>query len=230
MRGFEVVAVETLALPLGEVVRDEGVENVLSEQFLQVVEEVEPLLVRNAGEGVVGIFALEIHDQLGEFVLLAKLVDRVRQCLPSDNGAEIAPGVVPMDGGLDASLEVGGPPLIEPEVLPAGVADEIPRPGVRQLVRDHVDVLAVVGNYRWSGEGENGVFHTAVREGRGQNEDIVLLPGIGVDNVFGRAEEEASVSADSSETQAESWSGDVATTLRGPIEEDTISPLASAKR
>ena len=58
-------------------VRDEGIPFFFAEQILQVVKEREALLVGNAGERVVRVFAFEVDDQLGEFVVWAELGDRV---------------------------------------------------------------------------------------------------------------------------------------------------------
>ena len=60
--------------------------------------------------------------------------------------------------GLDAPLEVGRPALVEPEVLPAGVGDEVAGPGVREFVGDDVDVSAVVGDEGGCGEGVAKVY------------------------------------------------------------------------
>ncbi len=132
-----------------------------------MVEQIEALLVGDAGEGVVWVFAFEVDDQLREFVVVAELLDRVGEGLPADDGAEITPGVVAVDGCLDAPFQVRRPSLVQLEVLPAGVADQVSRPGMGELVGDDVDVLAVVRDDGRGGEGEDGVFHAAVGEGRG---------------------------------------------------------------
>lgn len=40
-------------------------------------EKVEALLVRNAGEGVVWVFAFQVDEEFGELVVCAELLDRV---------------------------------------------------------------------------------------------------------------------------------------------------------
>lgn len=60
---------------------DELVELGFSNQILEVEQEVEALFVWDAGECIIGILALEIDDELGKFVVGAKVIDRVRQCL-----------------------------------------------------------------------------------------------------------------------------------------------------
>lgn len=71
---------------------DEFVEGGFSDEFLEVVEEMEALgelervhnggvraylLVRDATEGIIGVFALEINDKLGELMVLSEQVHRV---------------------------------------------------------------------------------------------------------------------------------------------------------
>jgi len=69
---------------------DELVELGLPNQILEVEQEVEALFVWDAGECIIGILALEIDDELGKFVVGAKVIDRVRQCLPPDNGRKVS--------------------------------------------------------------------------------------------------------------------------------------------
>ena len=57
--------------------RDELIPLLLADQILEVEQEVEPLLVGNAGECIIRILALEIHHQLGEFVIVTKVVHGV---------------------------------------------------------------------------------------------------------------------------------------------------------
>lgn len=53
-------------------------------------EEVEALLVGDAGESVIGILALQVSDQFGELVVVAEVVHGVGESLPADNGREVA--------------------------------------------------------------------------------------------------------------------------------------------
>ena len=57
-----------------------------------MVEEGEAFLVRDAGKGVVRVFALEVGDEFGEFVLFAEVVDGVGEGFPAYDGGEIAGG------------------------------------------------------------------------------------------------------------------------------------------
>ena len=58
-----------------------------------------------------------------------------------------------------------------------------------EFVGDDVDVLTVAGDDGGRGESVDGVLHAAVRERGRQDEDVVLMPGIGVDEGFGGLDE-----------------------------------------
>lgn len=137
-------------------------------------------------------------------------------------------------------------------MLPRGIGNQIAAPAVGEFVRNDIDILAVLiatsisaekrleyaqeylGDDTWSCKGEDGIFHSSVRETRRQNQNVVLAPDIGVDNflVFTQHEKvrlkllashtsmvlmKFSVSASSSHLHSSSLSGLVVTTLRGPI-------------
>ena len=72
---------------------NELVEFLLSHQGLQVVQEVEPLLVGDARERIVGVLAFQVSHQLGELVVGAIMVHRVCERLPADDGREMAIGL-----------------------------------------------------------------------------------------------------------------------------------------
>lgn len=57
-----------------------------------MVEEYETFFVRYAGKCVIGIFALEIHDQFCKLVSRPKKGDRVRESLPANDGREVTMG------------------------------------------------------------------------------------------------------------------------------------------
>jgi len=70
-------------------VRNKLVKLGFSDKVLKVEEEIEALLIGDAGECIIGVFALEVSDQLGEFMVVTKVFDRVGESLPSDNGREM---------------------------------------------------------------------------------------------------------------------------------------------
>lgn len=66
--------------------RDEFVKLRLSNKVLKVEQEVESLLVRDAGECIVGVLTLQIHNEFSELVVVAKVLDSICQRLPSNDG------------------------------------------------------------------------------------------------------------------------------------------------
>lgn len=138
---------------------DELVKGVAADELLEVVQEVEALLVGDGAEGVVRIdAALEVGDELGVLVVGAVVIDGVLEGLPADDGGEVALGLT-VDGGADAALDVDGPSLVEPEVLPAAAGHEVPAPAVGELVGDDVYVLAVTADEGGSCKSVDGVLH-----------------------------------------------------------------------
>lgn len=57
-----------------------------------MIEEDETFLIRYAGECIIGIFSLEIHDQFCKLVISPKKRDGVRESLPTNDGREVTIG------------------------------------------------------------------------------------------------------------------------------------------
>lgn len=74
----------------GTYVRNELVKLGLANEVLNVEQEVEALLVGNAGESIIRVLTLQVGDQLGELVVLTKVLHGVLQSLPADDGREVA--------------------------------------------------------------------------------------------------------------------------------------------
>ena len=125
--------------------RYEPVPFVFAEELFQMVEEREAFLIRDATKSIIRILALEIGDELGELMFLAKKVDAVAQSLPPDDGGEVPMGLS-VDGCLDTSFEIDCPAFIEPEVLPGSVRYQVAGPRVRQFVCNNVDILTISGD------------------------------------------------------------------------------------
>ena len=70
--------------------RNELIKLRLSDQILEVEQEVETLLIRNAREGIIRVLTLKIGHQLGELVVVAKMLHGISQRFPTDNGREVA--------------------------------------------------------------------------------------------------------------------------------------------
>lgn len=58
-----------------------------------MIEEYEPFFVRYAGECVIGIFSLEIHDQFCKLVIRPEKGDGVRESFPTNDGREVTIGI-----------------------------------------------------------------------------------------------------------------------------------------
>lgn len=65
--------------------RNEAVKNFLGQEIFEVEQKVEALFVRDLGKGVVGIFALEVDDQPGEFMILAVFFNGISKVIPADD-------------------------------------------------------------------------------------------------------------------------------------------------
>lgn len=123
--------------------RDEFVKLRLSNKVLEVEQEVKALLVGNARERIVGVLALEINNELSELVIVSKVFDGVSQRLPSNNGREVSVGFT-VNSSQNPSFEVHGPAFVQPEMFPRAVGDQVTTPAVSQLVRNNIDVLAIL--------------------------------------------------------------------------------------
>lgn len=190
--------------------RDELVKGLAADQLLEVIQEVEALLVGDRAEGVVRVdAALEVGDELGVLVVGAVVVDGVLEGLPADDGGEV-PLRLAVDGGAYPALDVDGPSLVEPEVLPAAAGYEISAPAVGKLVGDDVYVLAVTADEGGCRKRVDGVLHacdsisllillcvldkrlaqlTSVREARGEHQHVVLAPLVREDQLLGDLDE-----------------------------------------
>ena len=71
-------------------VRNEFVKLRFSNQILEVEQKVEALLVRDAGECIIRVLALQIGHQLGELMVVAKVLHGIGERLPTDDGREVA--------------------------------------------------------------------------------------------------------------------------------------------
>lgn len=70
--------------------RNEFVPLFLAQQFFQVIQKSKTFLVRNAGEGVIRILALEVDDKFGKLMVFTELGYRVRECFPANDSGEVS--------------------------------------------------------------------------------------------------------------------------------------------
>jgi hypothetical protein len=138
---------------------DELVPLQLPDRLLQKVEEQRAALVRDTTKRLVRILVGEVDDELRELVPWPVPLNRVLERLPADDGGKVAVGLGAVHLGLDAPLQVGGPALVEPKVLPGCVRHKVARPAVRDLVRDDVDVLPVLADDGRRREREDRILH-----------------------------------------------------------------------
>ena len=154
--------------------------------LLDGAQEGRALLVGDVGHAVVGIAAGQVKVQAG--------VEPARPAGVGDGGLQVAPAQVGQHVGAglavqllhDPVFEVVGEALVQPEVRPRGVVDQVARPRVRQLVRHQADQRAVAGDDGRGGEGQARVLHAAERERRRQHQQVVAAPGIGPVEALGR--------------------------------------------
>lgn len=71
-----------------------------------MVKEYETFFVRYAGKCVIGIFALEIHDQFCKLVSRSKKGDRVRESLPANDGREVTMGFAMSNREFRARVDI----------------------------------------------------------------------------------------------------------------------------
>lgn len=67
-------------------VRNKLVKLGLANEILQEEKEVKALLIRDARKRIVRILALQVGDQLSELVVVAKMLYRIGEALPSNDG------------------------------------------------------------------------------------------------------------------------------------------------
>jgi hypothetical protein len=81
-----------------------------------------------------------------------------------------------------SALQVNGPALVQPKVLPRAVGHQVTTPAVGQLVGNDIDILAVLGDNTGSSESKDGVLHATIGEARRQNQNIIFAPDVRVDD------------------------------------------------
>lgn len=76
-------------------------------------------------------------------------------------------------------LQEHGPPLVQPEVFPAGICHKIACPAVGNLVSNHIGQTSVTGQKGGGHKCETWVLHTTVGETRGEQQQVIPAPHIG---------------------------------------------------
>ena len=119
--------------------RNKGIPSLPSYKSVEIIEEVEAFFVGNTGKCVVRVFPSEVNNQFCELVVCAKKLHGFLEGFPSDDCREMEM-FISMNLTLDSSLNVGCPPLIEPEVLPRCVRDKVSGPTMSKLMCNDIDV------------------------------------------------------------------------------------------
>src|SRR5277367_1209589 len=78
----------------------------------------------------------------------------------------------------------GNTTFIEPEILPCGISDKIPRPRVTCFVSDDVHIRAISSDESWCDSCEIWILHASVRKRFSEHEDIVGRPFVGGNEFF----------------------------------------------
>jgi hypothetical protein len=136
------------------------------------------LLVGNFAESFVGINASQVGLQLGELVISSQIGDGLLQIIVSNEHLEVADRLRVVDLGKDQTLQVDTKALVEPEIRPTAVGNEVSCPAMGDFVGDDVGERAVAGQERGRQESELRVLHSTIRECIGKNHTVILAPAV----------------------------------------------------
>ena len=161
---------------MAEIPAQKSIKPLAPELLLQASQQQRSLLVRHRGHAIVGVAALQVDQK--NLVPLRELGHLPLQLLAAEHGFHFfaRPAVYSF---LNPPLHVHRESLVEPEVAPGGVGDQVARPGMRQLVRHQRDQALVAGQDGRGGEGQSRILHPAVRETGRQHQQVVAAPSIG---------------------------------------------------
>ena len=165
----ERVAVEVAAQPDVEArTAHSGLDHPHERRALVVCDRRDPVIGIATGE-------VDVQDLVAGFVLeRGQLAGQL--AAPEDFEHPCAPLAVQLLH--DPVFEVGGEPLVEPEVAPRRVGHQVAGPRVRQLVRDERGERAVAGQDRRRRKGDARILHAAKRERRRQHQHVVAAPAV----------------------------------------------------
>ena len=168
-----------------EIVIQKGIPGGAAHHFLYAAQKKAAFFIGNVGNTIVGVAAIEVQKQLG-FVRggLHEIIEGVLQ-FPTANLCQHFGIITAVNFFHDALLEIHGKALIQPEVAPGFVRNQVAAPAMRQFVRYQTHQAAVAGNDGGCGKGEHRIFHAAKRKARGQYQYIIAAPGIGPVERFG---------------------------------------------
>lgn len=114
--GLEVGGVDRFAGKGAKVVRYKGVPGCFANELFEVEEKGRSLFIGHAGRCIVGVLAVEVHDEFCEFMILPKSLDRIRESFPSDDGGKGSIGLA-MELCEYPPLQIYGPAFVQPMPL-----------------------------------------------------------------------------------------------------------------
>ena len=183
----ELIRRDALEAEPAEVGAQEGVPGGAPHRLLQLAQQQVSLLVRDRGVGFVRIDPAQIGAQAGELRAGREALQRYLKVVPPGRGVKLR-RFAALERLEDPPLGIDGETLVEPEVVRVRVGDEIARPGVRSLVRDHAHQRSVADEDRRGDEGEPRVLHAAIGKARRHHQDVVAVPLVGTEQLLRRAD------------------------------------------
>eukprot|EP00123_Amoebidium_parasiticum_P021496 comp6836_c0_seq1/m.2587 comp6836_c0_seq1/g.2587 ORF comp6836_c0_seq1/g.2587 comp6836_c0_seq1/m.2587 type:complete len:358 (+) comp6836_c0_seq1:721-1794(+) len=154
---------------------------------LQEKQEIAALFVGYTGKGVVWVDTVQLRNEFRKFVVFPVKFDSQFQLLPSSHCVHMTEPLAKLPPENKA-LRVLGKPLIQPKMLPRGIGHQIARPGMCNLVGHKARLRPIPRQESGRDESEHGVFHAAIGEGGGQNDQVVTAPHIWPAHLLGNAD------------------------------------------
>src|SRR5262249_14950681 len=176
--GDELLAGDRLECEPLQVFPQESIELRATYGLLEGSQKEVTLFVRNGGERLIRIHARQLSPKAAELRAVLEALHGLVQRAASERRVQSA-RLAAFQRLENASLGENGEALVQREVFSRCIGNQIPGPGVRQLVRDHAHQRAIS---RQDGRGEKSqprVLHSSVRERKRHGEDVEALPQIG---------------------------------------------------
>ena len=157
----------------------QGLQRRLDDAVAHLAQQCIALLVGHVVVGVVRVHVeVDGHAQAAkEAAAVLRDEHLVLQQPPAHERLEVRDGRA-VDQSRDAPLRVHREALVEVELRPGPVRDQIAEPAVRDLVRHRVRERPVADDERRRQEGQARVLHAAVGEGEGHHQQIVAAPAV----------------------------------------------------
>jgi hypothetical protein len=176
--GIQLQVVDTWLRELIDVCLDELLHEGLSNEALQIIEELVAFLVRNVRERVIWGVPVQYWVQAWIWAGHTVVVDvSVERGIAQDGFAKQE--ILTVDFSTYMALFEGSETLIKPHVAPVLASKVVASPRVADLVSRHIHLWFVTYNNSGRGKGEKWVLHASVREAGREHEDGVVTPNVG---------------------------------------------------